>query len=194
MHPACHLTCSEGHSFRCDTVGHDLYLLARAKGIAAHDTYLRDASRREAKRCRCPCGQILQPFFLPEGAHEPLLRMLTVLEYPLDRLLAANPTSDTMDMLRGILVDSLKAQPWFAYNVPILQACLNTAWKVGMCGMGIYLLAEIYERFAALVQLEEPEYLDEPSAQSSFWDGMNEEQVLAICRREPPFSWDDVEI
>lgn len=192
MHPACYLTCSESHLFRCDTEAHDLYLLAHSEGVASRYSYLDSVSRSETKHYRCSCGQILQPFSLPNEARRPLLRILRAFEYSFDWLDGVKP--EYIDTLRADIETSLKDEPWFAYNVPIFQACLNTAWKAGLKGLGIYLLAEIYERFAALIHLQEPEYLNEPSAQSKFWDGMNEEQVLAICHREPRFSWDDVEI
>lgn len=190
MHPACYLTCSEGHLFRRDTEALDLYRLAHSGEVMTHLSYLDDVSRSETKHYRCHCGEILQPFSLPKEASKPLLRIMKRMEYSFDWL----TEPQHIDMLRADLETSLKDEPWFAYNVPIFQACLNTAWRAGLRGVGIYLLAEIYERFAALIHLEEPEYLNEPSAQSRFWDGMNEEQALMICHREPRFSWDDVEI
>jgi hypothetical protein len=192
MHPACYVACSENHLFRRDTQAHDLYRLAHSEKIALHSSYLEHVSRSEEKHYRCPCGDILRPFDLPKGARKPLLRILRALELPFDWV--ADAKHEHIDMLRADLETSLKDELWFAYNVPIFQACLNTAWKAGLRGLGIYLLAEIYERFAMLINLQEPAYLDEPAAQSRFWDGMNEEQVLAICYREPRFSWDDVEI
>jgi len=192
MHPACYLTCSENHLFRRDTEALDLYRLAHSGDILSHRSYLDSVSRSETKHYRCPCGEILRPFSLPKEVRSPLLRILRVLEYSFEWVTDVKP--EHIDTLRADLETSLNDEPWFAYNVPIFQACLNTAWKAGLRGLGIYLLAEIYERFAALIHLQEPEYLNEPAAQSRFWDGMNEEQVLAICYREPRFSWDDVEI
>jgi hypothetical protein len=130
---------------------------------------------------------------LPDGAHHSLISILCAMEYPISSVQAITKKSIHMDAVRHALRISLHELDWFEPTIAILQACLNTAWKTGFKGFGMYLLSELYHR------VSEKKYIVEvpaaqPPRQLRDWEGMTEEQVLRICKREPPFSWDDVEI
>jgi len=194
IHPTCFLNCSAGHQFLDDTHAHDLYVAAICGGPTAHDAYLSDPSLRKSKNYRCPCGKALYPYSLPENACKDLLRMLSAIEYSLLKFAATCTSPSQLNSLRDALGQALEEQSWFAYSIPIFQACLNTAWKAGLSGVGFYLLTDLYELFAAKIKLEEPGFLDEDTCNMQFWEGMSEEEVIAHCRHEPLFSWDDVEV